>query len=155
MRTMTRCFAAGAGAGALLLAGAASASAADAVHKPQTRNAVECGSAPGNATWNTICVSVVGFGQEVTRVQVSYEATAAPYFPATFCGVTAHVFGIYEDGEHYNAYGKSLCGDGEGTWTFSWPVQYAAFAPNSWLCGTVSWDGQSSDPNCVKIEPGN
>ena len=45
--------------------------------------------------------------------------------------------------------------DGEGTWTFSWPVKYAAFAPNSWLCGTVSWDGQSSDPNCVKIEPGN
>jgi hypothetical protein len=138
------------GAGALLLGAAATAQAAPT---PQPRNAVECGSAPGPGTWNSLCVSVVGRGQWVRSVEVSYDSTTAPYFPTTFCDVAAHVFGMYADGTHYSDSGHVGCAQGAADWTFTINPDEDVFQAGSWLCGTVSWGGQTSDPNCVKIEP--
>jgi hypothetical protein len=149
MRTSVKLLGGCLGAGLLLFAGAASAQAAPA---PQPRSAVECGSAPGPGTWNSICVSVDGSREQVKSIKVSYDSTTAPYFPTSFCNVSTHVFGMYANRTHYNDYARVGCTEGAANWTFTMRPGRDRFLAGSWLCGTVSWSGQTSDPNCVKIE---
>lgn len=150
MRTpLMKLFGCCAGAGILVAAAATSAQAAAAA--PQTRNALECRSAPGPGTWNSICVSVAGRGERVEYVSVSYNSTTFPYIPTPFCDATAHVFGTHTDGRHYSGYGRVGCADGAVTWVFTIDPEDDAFKANSWLCGTVSWGGRTSDPDCVQV----
>jgi hypothetical protein len=127
---------------------AAPASAHASTVRPMT--ATECGSAPGPGNINTICVTVHGEGIYADKVIIDYSSTDYPYFPQTVCGVTFHGFGIYINGAPFNEWGTIPgCFDGAAEWTF-YPNP-AGFRANTLVCGTVSWGGQTSDPNCVKI----
>lgn len=117
--------------------------------------ASECGLAPGPGNVNSICVedNPTDKGSVVTEIRFTYRSSDYPYFPNPFCGVQFHAFGILGgQGKPYNGYANSGCGFGTKITIIKVDPHADHFQPGTYVCGTASYGGTTSDPNCFMIE---